>query len=565
MNNKNLSKYFLLTPVLLILAGCSREKFASLNTNPDDVLSIPPQFEFTSAVLSIHNNSFEYYYDYNRAIYYWDQAFVTMTGNSVNVYNGSGNLNQRTGNFYSSVGNKLVDVQHLIDIMPDAKKAQYVYMRAITGIPLAYYAWYTSDVQGSIAYSQAFQARYKGLLTPKYDTQEALYDSLDKQLKAIVAILKTQQPVSQVSMDVNDIYYKGDVTSWIKAANSLRLKMAFRLMKRNPDKLKSVATEVLSDAVGVISTRAEDWKFIGGAGFTGGNYNPTSNSTVSGAKNTVDFMRNTMDPRIRIFFRKALTKDMFDSAQAQGVVPPGTVWDGLDYRGQYADPDANTDPAKAVYFTNTSYKYKGVSTVFAWPSSVQSKLFYGDFNSPPDPQGLTTFPIITFADICFMRAELAVRGITTGDDPQEWYYRGIDESLAEYDAMGNWAKLADYVPLDPAEVTQYKAQPGVVYDPANALEQIIVQQYLNYFKNQNEAWALIKRTGYPSSTGNILKLEDIHQGGVLQAMPRRFVVTFPSLTDLNYQNVLDAINEEKKDPGFGDPTDITGRVWWDKQ
>ncbi|MBN9384995.1 MAG: SusD/RagB family nutrient-binding outer membrane lipoprotein [Chitinophagaceae bacterium] len=562
MNNKNLLKYFLLTPVLLTLAGCSREKFASMNTNPDDVLNVPPQYEFTTAVVGIHNNSFEYYYDYNRAIYYWDQTFVTMTGNSVNVYSGSGNLNQRTSNFYTSVGNRLVDVQHLIDIMPDAKRAQYVYMRAITGIPLIYYAWYTSDVQGSIAYSQAFQARYKGLLTPKYDTQEALYDSLDRQLKAIVAVLKTPQPSGQVSLGSNDIYFGGAVINWIKVANSLRLKMAFRLMKRSPDKLKAIATEVLSDDVGVISDHIEDWKLVAGSGFTGGNYNPASNSTVSGEKNTVDFMRNTKDPRIRIFFKKALTKDMFDSAQTQGIVPPGTVWDGLDYRGQYADPDASTDPAKAVYFRNTSYKYKGVSTVFAWPSAVQSKLFYDGYEGTP---GSTTFPLITFADICFMRAELAVRGITTGDDPQQWYYKGIDESLAEYDAMGNVSKLVDYTPLDPTEVTQYKSQPGVVYDPANALEQIIVQQYLNYFKNQNEAWALIKRTGYPSVNGNILQLENVHQGGVLQAMPRRFVVTFPSVTDLNYQNVLDAINEEKKDPGFGDPTDITGRVWWDMQ
>ena len=48
-------------------------------------------------------------------------------------------------------------------------------------------------------------------------------------------------------------------------------------------------------------------------------------------------------------------------------------------------------------------------------------------------------------------------------------------------------------------------------------------------------------------------------------MPRRFIVSFPSITGLNYKNVLDAINEMKKDPGFGDPDDITGRVWWDKQ
>jgi len=69
-----------------------------------------------------------------------------------------------------------------------------------------------------------------------------------------------------------------------------------------------------------------------------------------------------------------------------------------------------------------------------------------------------------------------------------------------------------------------------VYDPANALETDPCATVLNFFKNQNEAWALIKSTGYPSVTGNILKLENIHQGGVLQVMPRRFVVAFPSLT-----------------------------------
>jgi hypothetical protein len=48
-------------------------------------------------------------------------------------------------------------------------------------------------------------------------------------------------------------------------------------------------------------------------------------------------------------------------------------------------------------------------------------------------------------------------------------------------------------------------------------------------------------------------------------MPRRFVVTYPSITSLNYQNALDAIKDMLKDPGFSTPDDITGRVWWDVQ
>jgi hypothetical protein len=554
-------KYALL---LFAAGGCSRDKFSELNTNPDVLLSVPPQYEYTNGALALHNRDFEYYYDYNRAINYWAQEFVTLTGNSVNVYQGSGNLNQRTSNFYSNVGPNLVDAIHLIDIMPPAQKAQYVYMRAIAGIPMAYYAWYVSDVQGSIAYTQAFKARYTGLMTPTYDTQEALYDTLDNQLKNIVTILKTTQPVTQVDLGVNDIHFgtADAVTKWIKTANSLRLKMAFRLMKRNPTKLKQIATEVLADNIGVINALSEDWKFVAAITFTGSNYNPESNSSVSGAKNTVDFMFKTKDPRIRVFYQQSgiNTQDKFDSAKAQGALPASLTWTGQAYQGQFVDPDASTDPAKNYYYSQRKFSYKGVPQSVDYPSHIQVRLFYGQYSSG---KGTTTYPLITYADICFMRAELAIRGITT-ENAQDWYYKGIDASLATYNTMGATSLLDNYVPITSGEITDYKLQPGIVYNPANALEQIIVQQYLNYYKNPTEAWALIKRTGLPAKTGVILQLEEVHNGGTLQAMPRRFAVNYPSITDMNFSNSQNAIDDQVKDPAFGIPTDITGRVWWDK-
>lgn len=564
MKTKFSIKYIVAILAVVLISGCDRDKFAEMNTNPDALLSIPPEYEFTAAVLGIHNNSFEYYYDYNRAIYYWAQTFVTATGNSATVYEGSGNLNNRRSNFYGSVGNKLVDVQQLIDKLPEETRAKYVHLRAIASIPLAYYAWHTSDVNGSMPYSEAFKARYTipALLTPKYDTQEALYDILDAELKASIAILKTEQPVGQTAVGNNDIYFKGDVTKWIKAANSLRLKMAFRLMKRKPEKLKAIATEVLADGVGLISATGEDWKLLGGPSLatTDGNYNPSSNSVVSGLKNTVDFMWTTKDPRIRVFYQPSFfDKRRFDLAQAQGKIPATFVWDGQLYRGQFADPDAAQDKTKEVFFQNITIKSAGVDSSGRLPSSVQSRLFQGSFNNG---SGRTTFPIITYADVCFMRAELAARGIA-GSDAEGWYYKGIDASLANYDEMAKNSKLDNYTALTANEVTTYKAQPGVKYDAANGLEQIIVQQYLNFYKNQNEAWAIIKRTGLPSVSGKILKLETVRQGGTEQKMPRRFSISIPSLTDVNYTNAKAAIEEQQKDPNFGVPADITGRVWWD--
>ncbi len=566
MKMKRSIKYSLVFFASVFLAACDRDKFAEMNTDPDAILNIPPEYQLTPALLNIHGNSFEHYYDYNRGIYYWIQGFVYANGNAATVYDGSGNIGNRSGTFYSSVGSKLVDVQQIIDKLPEEKKGQYAQLRAISGIPLAYYAFYNSDVYGSIVYSEAFKARYNTpvLFTPKYDTQEQLYAILDKELKDIVAALKVTQPVGQVNLQNNDIYFKGDATKWIKAANSLRLRIAFRLMKRSPEKLKAIATEVLANDAEIINSSADDWKLVGGtASFRDGNYNPSSNGDMSGSKNMVDFMWNTKDPRTRVFYTPSFfNKRRFDAAKEQGKFPQELVWDGKLYRGQFVDPDAaaSTDPVTKAYFTTYTVKLGGIDSTGRLSSTVQNRLFFNGFNNGT---GSTTFPVITYADMCFMRAELAERGIF-GTNAEEWYYKGIDASLDTYNKIAEKAKLADYAPLKAEEVSTYKNQQGIKYDPANAIEQIAVQQYLNYFKNPNEAWAIIKRTGFPNISGKILKLESVRQGGTVQPMPRRFSIGPPSITDINYENNKAALEAQQKEPSFSIPSDIKGRVWWDK-
>jgi hypothetical protein len=157
---------------------------------------------------------------------------------------------------------------------------------------------------------------------------------------------------------------------------------------------------------------------------------------------------------------------MFDSAKAQGVIPATETW--RPYRGIYASPDASKQTDKIFYFGQISYSYKGVATNTNYASIIQNGLFDAAYQSL---NGNINFPVITFADVCLMRAELAVAGITS-ENAQTWYYAGIDASLADYDQWGKDAKVIGYTALAPGEATTYKAQPGIVYDPANALEQI---------------------------------------------------------------------------------------------
>src|SRR6185503_4344084 len=176
--------------------------------------------------------------------------------------------------------------------------------KAIIQIFQAYYAFYVSDINGSIPYSEAFQGRYGGILTPKYETQQQIFDTLDQEIKSAVTTLKTAQTVTQTMLGTNDPFFgnaTNQVTAWTKAGNALRLKIALRLMKRNLTKLTAIANEVIADPI-QMSHIDDSWALYTGASYAdaNGNWNPAG---FLASKPIVDFMKTKADPRLRIFYR----------------------------------------------------------------------------------------------------------------------------------------------------------------------------------------------------------------------------------------------------------------------
>jgi len=544
---------------LLLVSSCSKEKFAEYNTNPDLVGVIAPAPLFTKAITNWHDDSFEAFYEQYRGISRWTRQLVGVAGNSITITDPIGNINNRYGRFFSSSGPLLVDVQKTIEKLPADQVPRYAYMSSIAEIMKVYEAWFVTDGNGSIPYTQAFQARYGGTLTPAYDTQEQLYDIFDKSLKAAVTTLKTTQPVEQVSFGNNDLYFQGKIANWIKVATSLRLRIASRLSKRNPAKLKEIALEILANPADLISSPDEDWSLKAGSLFIGtGNWDITA-SGAYGAHHSVDFMYRNNDPRLKLFYLpNSWTLDRFNQAKTQGKIAANAVYDSRRYYGQYTSPDASTDPTKAAFFSPVVIKDGTNNVNLDTVSQVQNRMWAPQLNNG---KGAATLLILTYADICFIRAELAATGVTS-ESASEWYYKGIDASITTYDRMAKAAALDDYTALDNNAVTAYKAMPEIVYNPATGLQQICVQQYLNFYKNFNESWALLKRTGLPNKTTSLV-VEDFVVSGQVQAIPRRFVINFPVAGDPNFNNKQTAITEMAKDPGFGQATDAKGRVWWD--
>ncbi|WP_316795015.1 SusD/RagB family nutrient-binding outer membrane lipoprotein [Pedobacter agri] len=556
----------------LTIAGCKKEDFVELNTDPSLIDRITPEQQFMNTMLSIQGDRFEAYYDNFRGIMPWMQMVTPLAGNSVTFISESGSLrNVRYGVFFPGVGGNLTDVEQLIKKMPAEEQAKRVFQTEIARIVKAYYAFYVSDITGSIPYTEAFMVRYGGTETPKYNTQPELFDILDTQLKNAVSSLSSTPSIPQTSYGSSDLFYQGDVSKWIRVANSTRLRMAMRLMKRDPSKMKTKVLEILSAPGGLIDNANDSWIFRANATYAdGGDW---SAAGLRAPRPIVDFMYTNSDPRIRFFYQQNLfTQVNFDLAKAQGKIPASSTFDSRRYYGVATSPDASAAADFSKFLNNITIKVKNatgqdVDLVMDTLSFIQPRLFAA---GEQGGKGVNSFPLITYPDVCFMRAELASRGVTT-ENAESWYNKGVEASIRLYDDLANKAQIVDrsnalsYQAVSATEIAAYMARPAVKFDPSKALDQIVSQAYLNFFKQPNEAWAIFKRTGMPN-TSTVVPLEKLVASGTEQFIPRRAALGIPSVTNLNYQNIMDAYKAMQADPDFGQgPSDITGRVWWDKK
>lgn len=517
--------------VATLFSSCKKSAFVEDNIDPNTLYAVNPEDQFLAATIGLEDD-FEAYYDNYRRIMWWMQMSTDTRGNRKNFTRDVSNFNQRYGKiFFGRVGPRLADIPQLISKMPADQQAAYMYEKNIAQILMSYYAFYVSDINGSIPYSEAFMARYGGTLSPKYDTQSDLFMQLDKELKAAVVALKSSPSVAQKSYGANDQFFGGDPAKWIKVGNAVRLKIAMRMTKVDINRTKTIVTDVLSNAGDQMSAVADSWVLVTKSSSfgSGGNWSPVG---FRAPKPTLDFMVAKADPRLRLFY----------STNLQG-----------NYVGSYTNPDS-------------SFKY---AALYARGDTIISNLQYRLFDATAPNKagaagtGKNFYPLITYADVCFMRAELAAKGVTA-ENAATWYTAGVTASIKFYDLHAMEAAIESYSAVSDAEITAYLAMPDIAYNPAKGLDQIASQAFIDFNKNPNEAWALYKRTGMPNPS-TVLALPVLTSDGAVNAIPRRAPLGLLDLTSPNSANRKTAYDLMASDPGFGqDPNDAFGRIWWDK-
>ncbi|GBU08336.1 hypothetical protein AwDysgo_16670 [Bacteroidales bacterium] len=414
----------------------------------------------------------------------------------------------------------------------------------------------TTDTHGSLVYTEGWGMRSgkPDLIEPRFETQEELFKVWDSELKEAVAKLKTA--TAQISIKGYDMAYDGDALKWEKAANALRLRIALRILKRDPSWAKQIANEVLAGEIpqsngdGLILrfdklyTSQDDW-----------------HSIIDMDRASAPFMSYLTkyeDPRKRLYFQannltpaRIATFNSEQSDESKKIPLDYTLWEGgtvsydqraSDQRYQNKRLDDGTD-MRAM-------------------NKPQTRLWKG---MQDNGSGGSWFPILTYADFCFMASEFVLEGAVSTSTAQDWYEKGVAASIDQWSEIGDFCKINDYKEVTAQERDEFLAKEGIAWNAAIAKEQIYCQSWVEHFKNNNEAWSLWKRTGYPNQQSSIVTFDKVMINAVEQDVPRRTRFAYPVQGVSNYSNIVKRLDDMAKDPEFGAVVNEFGRLWWDKE
>jgi hypothetical protein len=598
------------------LTSC-RDKFAELNMKPDAVTTAEPSFLATKAMLAFETNDYLFWF-YNQSLYYhWSQM-----GNSGVFSEGTYGMDasvvhRQTGYItmltYRNDINKFIEDNN----RPDAKA-----YAAMCGVLAIYGAIYAIDINGDIQYTEAAQYRNGGPLTPKYDRVENLYDLFVTELDDYIKIF---QDPDQVVVAKQDIIYSGNMGRWAKLANTLKLKIAVRLLANNASKAGQVAQSALSSSAGYIDSVDEAFLFHKADVDTGGDlaYQTGNGVTmIGGSENVIKYMVNSRDPRVRFFYTKnglnsKIIQEFIDEGKKDDLPPYVLENINLDADGNfesyklgepwcryYGRPvvwelSSEYEAMKGTYFDYVDRYQLTVGTAkksYSIFSSLTQEMIRGrvDFTLPTIPGG----PNITdnedvpwwgmylgAGETNLYLAELRQLGAISTGSAQSYYERGVELSVQEWDKVAGKNKLPYYgqtwidghkyaddeasIDLKDGEIAAMLATDGVKWD--GSMEKIYLQQLMNFTMMPNELYATARRSGYPKVGSRYLpmvKFPKMEMAGI----PRRFEFAEPAPTDIMHDIRMASLQEQgltpgKNQSGMGFSTTSvlnTERLWQDK-
>ncbi len=380
-----------------------------------------------------------------------------------------------------------------------------------------------TDTYGPVPYFQIGQ----GAVTMAYDSQEDIYRSFFTELDGAIETLTAfwqAQPGTKL-LERYDNVFSGDVQKWLKFANTLRMRLAMRVVYADEALAMEQAGEALANPVGLM-TAADDMA--------------------------------------------ALHK------------PDAGAWEYPLYQIQYSFNDARigatietymngyNDPRRASYFSPISgSEYHGVRNGISVTEAYLNATNLARINCTNNDDLMWMSP----AEAWFLKAEYWLR---SGDNAQarSCYEEGVRVSFTMHNAAGVESYLADN-----------ENTPGTFTDVVNAgnsyntdltdctvawedggdfetnFEKIITQKYIAIFPEGQEAWSEFRRTGYP----HIIPYSINNSNGDIDTDQQVRRLNYPATEyRTNAANVSAAVSTLNGESSQAQGDNGGTRVWWDK-
>lgn len=485
-------KYFiyngLLLCAILLVSSCQNE-FNTLNTNPNSLEKTEAGPLLTNIVLNAERTNTEN---------------AWLLGNGYGQYMTFSSSYYNLPTRYQPVSNDPVWNGNY----NDARNALLLYNLGTTranptpqaiGLALQAYSFaQLTDMWGDIPFKNALQAS-SGTFTPSFDSQQTVYTDANA---GVLALLRKADQLLATSTTTltGDPLYNGDPKAWRRLVNALRVRYLLRISGKQD--VSAELKQIVAD--GALMQSA-------------------SQSAATAFQTAVPYVFPSISERSGDFSVKYLSNLFYTVLQSTGDATRLSL---------LAAPNSNGKNQTTFSFAN----YGGMPLVTDATASqvVNASNFSANFLSITNP-ALLKERIMTYAEQQFALAEAAQRGLIPGV-AADYYTSGVRGAFAE------WG-------LTDAQAQAYLQNPGVAFNSASAIEQIITQKWIANFNVGFEGWLEYLRTGYPAlDAGGAVNLN----GGTI---PTRFLYPDPERT-------INSTNYNAEIQKMGGKESTTYRAWW---
>jgi len=495
MRRKNHFIYFFTTLIMLVAGGTGCKKFLDVNKNLNDPTAVPVSLLLSNCERNLAGNI----------------ALGTGLGNTMAIY-----THQVTGRvaadrygagsagwdgLYSTITNLNVIIKQ------GTEEGRLAYV-GIAKILKAYAFSILVDVYGDVPYSEYDQ--FPTITQPKFDKGSEIYPKLIALIDEGIGNIN-DPAVNPSKPGADDYIYKGDLTKWKKAANTIKLKMFTQV--RRVQNVTTQVTALLATPANLINSQADNFMMpYGPFGTTDdrhpafGDYNATQRGgqlfspwlfEIMKGKNP-GILTGISDPRIPYY--------VYNQKSPLGGSNP-TPENCTEYRdGGFI----------SIYFgSNGNCRDGSNSNTYSLLGLYPAGGRYDDgaaiaINTiTPLKAGTGALPhqFITYADRLYLEAELINAGLAPGDQ-KAVFTKALDESFAQMDyIITNFIKPSSAgtpqtVPLIATltATTDYKTAVLAAFDAGTAakkLEYIITEKWINRIENPVDSYTDYRRTGYP--------------------------------------------------------------------